>query len=70
MAAVQYFFQMHDQHFSHINTAHIVLIPKKPDAKCIGDFMPISLSHSFAKLFSKLMSNRLTPELQTIVSRA
>jgi hypothetical protein len=44
------------------------LIPKKPSAERILDFRPISLIHSFAKLLSKMMANRLTPELGKLVS--
>lgn len=70
MTAVQYFYQLHDQHLWHLNTAHILLIPKKPDAKVVGDFRPISLTHCVGKLLSKLLSSRLAPELNAIVSRA
>jgi hypothetical protein len=70
LMAVNYFSQLHDQHFSHLNTAHVVLIPKKADALRIIDYRPISLTHSIAKLFSKLLANRLRLELNTIVSRA
>lgn len=70
MAALQYFYQLHDQHLLHLNTAHLVLIPKKPDAKAIGDFRPISLTHSISKLFSKVLACRLAPVLNNIVSRA
>ena len=52
LAAVNYFFNMHDQHFNLLNNAHIVLLPKKEDAQQVGDFRPISLSHSAAKLIS------------------
>jgi len=61
---------MHDQHFSQLNTAHLVLIPKKADAKWINDFRPISLTHSFGKIVSKLLASRLAPELNGMVSRA
>ncbi|CAN6246948.1 unnamed protein product [Urochloa humidicola] len=70
MFAADYFYQLHDQHFSQLNTAHMVLLPKKSDAKRIGDFRPISLTHSIAKLFSKLLANRLAPELNALISRA
>lgn len=50
-------------HFAKLNTAHLVLLPKKPDAKWIGDFRPISFTHSIGKIFSKLLATRLAPEL-------
>jgi hypothetical protein len=31
-----------------------------------GDFRPISLTHSVAKLLSKLLANRLAPELNDL----
>lgn len=70
LLAVQYFFQCHCQHLPLLNTAHIVLVPKKADAKCVTDFWLISLTHSIAKLFSKLLANRLAPELNELVSQA
>ena len=39
-------------------TTHIVLIPKKPDAEVVGEFRPISPTHSAAKLFAKMLANR------------
>jgi hypothetical protein len=68
--AINFFYQQHDQHFSLLNSAHVVLLPKKADAKVVADFRPISLSHSIAKLISKLLAARLVPELKSLVSRA
>ena len=48
----------------------MVLIPKKSDANCVKDFRPISLTHSVAKLISKLMANRLAGCLDQLISRA
>jgi hypothetical protein len=70
MAAVNYFYAQHDQHFKQVNPAHIILLPKKCDAMCVGDCRPISLTHSVAKLISKLLANRLSHHLNSIVSRA
>ena len=69
-AAVNFFFGHHDQHFKHLNSAHVVLIPKKSDANCVKDFRPISLTHSVAKLISKLMANRLAGCLDQLISQA
>jgi hypothetical protein len=54
--------------FARLNRALITLIPKNPDAMEIKDYRPISLVHSFAKLFSKLMENRLRRKLCDVVS--
>jgi hypothetical protein len=54
--------------FARLNRALITLIPKKQDAVQIGDYRPISLVHSFAKLFSKVVANRLRLRLGDIVS--
>jgi len=36
----------------------------------VGDYRPISLSHSVAKLISKMLATRLSSDLDTLVSRA
>lgn len=59
MLAVHSFYHLHDQHFKQLNTAHLILLAKKSDAQCIGDYRPISLTHSIAKLFSKILATRL-----------
>jgi hypothetical protein len=68
MAAVLKLFVGDGRGFGKLNRALITLVPKKPDAQEVCDFRPISLVHSFAKLFSKLMSNRLRPKLELLVS--
>jgi hypothetical protein len=60
----------HDQHFTLINNAHIILLPKRDDAKFVTDYRPISLSHSAGKVISKLLATRLAGELNQLVSRA
>jgi hypothetical protein len=57
--AFNFFYLRHDQHFKQLNTAHLVLIPKKSDARRVGDYRPISLTHCIAKLISKCLANRL-----------
>jgi hypothetical protein len=46
----------------------VVLIPKKPNVERVLDFWSISLIHYFAKIFSKILANRLAPELDKLVS--
>jgi hypothetical protein len=51
-----------------LNAAYITLIPKKVDANTARDFRPISLVHSFAKLITKILANRLAPRLDAMVA--
>jgi hypothetical protein len=51
-----------------LNSAYITLIPKRLDAEQIKDFRPISLVHSFAKLITKILANRLAGRLDSMVS--
>jgi len=51
-----------------LNSAYITLIPKKADAEQVKDFRPISLVHSFAKLVTKILANRLACHLNVMVS--
>jgi hypothetical protein len=47
--------------FGTLNSAYITLLPKKEGAEQPKDLRPISLVHSFAKLITKLLANRLAP---------
>jgi len=51
-----------------LNSAYITLIPKKLEALEAKDYRPISLVHSFAKLVTKMMANRLAPHLDKLVA--
>ena len=55
MAAILKLYTGDGRNFGCLNHALITLIPKMPDTEKVGDYMPISLVHSFAKLFSKIM---------------
>jgi hypothetical protein len=50
-----------------LNHAYIVLLRKSPDAEEIKDFCPISLIHSFGKLFTKVLSAHLAPYMASLV---
>ncbi|KAK1630801.1 hypothetical protein QYE76_005116 [Lolium multiflorum] len=54
--------------FGRLNRALITLIPKRQDAMEVKDFRPISLVHSFSKLFSKMLANRLRGRLGELIS--
>jgi hypothetical protein len=51
-----------------LNSAYLILLPKREDASSAGDFRPISLIYSFAKLVTKILANRLGPYLQDPVA--
>jgi hypothetical protein len=55
--------------FHKLNQALLTLLPKKPDASMMSEYRPISLIHLVAKLFAKTLSLRLTPKLDTLVSK-
>jgi len=57
------------QGFELLNSTNIILLPKKADAMRVTDFRPISLIHSFVKLFAKLLANRLAPLFDSLVSK-
>jgi hypothetical protein len=66
--ATQHFYLMNSQGLHLLNQAYVVLVPKKQNATKVGDFRHISLIHSFAKVLSKLLANRLSPELNQPIS--
>ena len=54
--------------FGRLNSAYITMIPKNDGAEMVKDFRPISLVHSFAKLITKILANRLAKRLNEMVS--
>ena len=51
-----------------INETHVRLIPKGTGAKTTADYRPIALCNVYYKTISKLLSRRLQPLLQSLVS--
>jgi hypothetical protein len=51
-----------------LNSAYLTLIAKEEEALTAKDFRPISLVHSFAKIVTKILANRLAPFLASLVS--
>jgi exonuclease III len=68
MAALQAIWGKDFRNLWMLNSAYITLIPKKTEANQVKDFRPISLVHSFAKLVTKLLANRLASHLDRMVS--
>ncbi|KAF0902626.1 hypothetical protein E2562_018257 [Oryza meyeriana var. granulata] len=55
-------------HSNLLNSANIVLIPKKEGADRVGDYRPISLIHGFPKIFSKVLFLILRPIMHSLIS--
>jgi hypothetical protein len=70
MEVVHAFGTMHADNFHWLNSANIVLIPKKEGADVITDYRPISLIHSIAKIIAKMLALRLSPHMDDLVSNA
>ena len=68
LAAVNQMHALKGENWRLLNTASIVLLPKKNEAADAKDYMPISLMHSTKKILCKLLANRLAPELSKLVS--
>jgi hypothetical protein len=64
---VQHFYSMNQQDLHFLNQAYVTLIPKKQNPQRVADFRPISLTHSFAKLISKMMANMLSFKLGKLI---
>jgi hypothetical protein len=54
--------------FHHPNGALLTLVPKKLNPVTLSDYRPISLIHSFGKIFSKAATNRFAPHLPNLIS--
>uniref|UniRef100_A0A453I001 Reverse transcriptase domain-containing protein n=2 Tax=Aegilops tauschii subsp. strangulata TaxID=200361 RepID=A0A453I001_AEGTS len=67
-AVFQQLYVMRARGFARLNQALLTLLPKRADASCLRDYRPISLIHLVAKTFAKVLSLRLAPKLDTLVS--
>ena len=70
MKVISAYSSLHADNFHWLNSANVVLLPKKEGAEAITDFRPISLIHAVAKIVAKVMAMRLTPFMNILVSRA
>jgi hypothetical protein len=68
MAAIHCIWARNFRNLGSLNSAFITLLPKVEGATSVRDFRPISLVHSFAKVVTKLLANRLADRLQNMVS--
>ncbi|XP_040254755.1 uncharacterized protein [Aegilops tauschii subsp. strangulata] len=63
----QQLYQLNPRGLDRMNGAHVVLIPKVDGANALSDYRPISLLHSVAKLFLKVLAMRLAKRLPELV---
>jgi hypothetical protein len=68
MVAVSAVWRRDFRNFRLLNSAYITLLPKMEGATHAKDFRPISLIHSFAKLVTKILANRMAARLYSMVS--
>jgi hypothetical protein len=68
MAAISCVWAKKFRYMRALNSAYITLLPKTKEASHVKDYRPISLVHSFAKLVTKILANRLAGRLQQMVS--
>jgi hypothetical protein len=61
-------FNLHTGPLHKLNSGTISLLPKNELAERVQDFRPISLIHSFAKIVSKVLSLRLQPYIDKLIS--
>lgn len=70
MQVIHQFSNLQTSNRHWLNSANIVLLPKKDGAEEIGDFRPINLIHAIAKIIAKVLSVRLAPFMNNLVSNA
>jgi hypothetical protein len=68
MAAIHCIWARNFRNLGSLNSSFITLLPKVEGATSVRDFRPISLVHSFVKVVTKLLANRLADRLQNMVS--
>uniref|UniRef100_A0A8I6XKE9 Reverse transcriptase domain-containing protein n=1 Tax=Hordeum vulgare subsp. vulgare TaxID=112509 RepID=A0A8I6XKE9_HORVV len=67
--AFEQLYALRGRGFGKLNQALLTLLPKQADAHKMGDYRPICLIHIVAKIFAKVLSLRIAPKLDSLVSR-
>jgi hypothetical protein len=68
IAALREIFKLRAGCWQLLNSANMILIPKKDGSQNISDFRLINIMHIIAKILAKVISNRLAPKLDQLVS--
>lgn len=70
MRVIHLFDSLHTSNLHWLNSANVILLPKKEDAEGVSDYRPISLIHAITKIIAKVLSIRLSPHMDVLVSTA
>jgi hypothetical protein len=68
LCAINSFNNLHVTNLQWLNSANIVLLPKKVGAEEISEYRPISLIHAIAKIITKMIALCLAPLMNDLVS--
>ena len=68
MTVISHFDSLQTSNLQWLNSANVVLLPKKDGAEGIADYRPISLIHTIAKIIAKVLALRLGPHMKNLVS--
>lgn len=61
-------YKLRGRGFHRLNQTLLMLLLNRAEAVTLSDYRPISLIHLIARTFGKLLSLRLTPKLDLLVS--
>ena len=70
MRVISCFGALRTNNLQWLNSANVVLLPKKDGAEGISDYRPICLIHAVAKIIAKVLSLRLALHMGALVSHA
>jgi hypothetical protein len=68
VAAIKSFFDI-GLLLNEVNATILTLVPKKPNPSAMGDFRPIACCNVIYKCITKILSNRMLPLLDALISR-
>ncbi|CAM0949967.1 unnamed protein product [Alopecurus aequalis] len=69
LTAFLHFQNLNTQNLDALNCATMILLPKHAGANTPQEFRPISLIHIFAKITAKILSTRLQPKMNMLISQ-
>lgn len=70
MRVIDLFGNLHVGNLHWLNSANVILLPKKEGAEGISNYRPISLFHAIAKIIAKVLALRLAPLMNNLVTHA